>query len=30
MTPVTNAQGAVATENGKTKCVAATNAPQQH
>jgi hypothetical protein len=30
MTPVTNAQGAVATENGKTKCVAATNTPQQH
>jgi hypothetical protein len=26
MTPVTNAQGAVATVNGKTKCVAATQA----
>ena len=25
MAPVTNAQGAVATENGKTKCVPATN-----
>ncbi len=31
MTPVTNAQGAVATENGKTKCVAATtNTNRQH
>jgi hypothetical protein len=29
MTPVTNAQGNVATENGKTKCVAA-NTDRQH
>lgn len=30
MVPVTNAQGNIATVNGKTKCVAATTTGQQH